>query len=355
VSTAEADGGPGRAPLRVGVVGYGLAGRVFHASLIAADPAYDLVAVVTGDPVKAETARATHEGVEVVASLDGLWPLALDLVVVATPNDTHVDVATEALRHGAAVVVDKPLATTAATARGLVELAESLGRPLTVYQNRRWDGDHLTAARLVREGALGEVHTWESRFEPWKTANRAGWKASATAEQGGGVLLDLGPHLVDQALHLFGPAVEVHAEIAVRRAAGVADDDVFVSLRHEGGVRSRLWMSHVAAQPGPRLRVLGSEGAYVVHGLDPQEAQLVAGGSPADQGYGLADPARPGLLGVGADARPVPTDRGDYPAFYAQLALALRGEGPLPVDPRDAVAALDVIERARRSADEQRG
>lgn len=347
--------GDERAPLRVGVVGYGLAGRVFHASLLAVDPAYDLVAVVTRDPAKGDAARAAHPGVEVVDAVDGLWPLALDLVVVATPNDTHVEVAAEALRRGAAVVVDKPLATSAEAARGLVELAESLGRPLTVYQNRRWDGDFLTASRLVRDGALGEVHTLESRFEPWKTANRAGWKASATAEQGGGILLDLGPHLVDQALRLFGPAEEVHAEIAVRRPGAVADDDVVVSLRHAGGVRSRLWMSHVAAQPGPRFRVLGSQGAYVVHGLDPQEAQLAAGVSPADPGYGLSDPARPGLLGIGADARPEPTDRGDYPAFYAQLAVALRGEGPLPVDPRDAVAALEVVERARRSAEPRQG
>ena len=338
------------APLRTAVVGYGLAGRVFHASLVAADPAYDLVAVVTRDPAKAEAARAAHAGVEVVATVDELWTRGLDVVVVATPNDSHVEIADEALRRGAAVVVDKPLATTADDARGLVELAESLGRPLTVYQNRRWDGDYLTASRLVRDGSLGEVHTFESRFEPWKTANRAGWKASSTAEQGGGVLLDLGPHLVDQALHLFGPVVDVHAELAVRRPGGVADDDAFVSLRHASGVRSRLWMSHVAAQPGPRLRVLGSSSAYIVHGLDPQEAQLASGASPAAPEHGRVDPSRHGLVGIGADARPEPTDRGDYPAFYALLARALRGDGPLPVDPRDALAALEVIETARRVA-----
>ena len=235
-------------------------------------------------------------------------------------------------------------------ARGLVELAESLERPLTVYQNRRWDGDFLTATRLVASGVLGDVHTFESRFEPWKTANRAGWKASAGAEEGGGILFDLGPHLVDQALRLFGPAIDVHAELATRRPGSAADDDAFVSLLHEGGVRSRLWMSHVAAQPAPRLRVLGSAGAYVVSGLDPQEAQLAAGGSPRDEGYGLADPALAGTVGIGADVRREPTDRGTYPTFYATLATALTEGGPLPVDPRDAVAALEVIERARASA-----
>jgi scyllo-inositol 2-dehydrogenase (NADP+) len=271
-------------------------------------------------------------------------------VIVATPNATHADVAADALRAGSAVVVDKPVATTASSARQLIELAEQLGRSLTVYQNRRWDGDYLTASRLVRDGALGDVHTFESRFEPWKTANRAGWKSEATAAEGGGILFDLGPHLVDQALHLFGPVVDVHAEIARRRPSGAADDDVFVSLRHEGGVRSRLWMSHVAAQPGPRLRVLGTAGAYVVDGLDPQEAQLASGTSPRDPGYGRVPDERHGLVGIGTEARTEPTDRGRYPLFYEQLARALRGAGPLPVDPRDALAALEVIEAARESA-----
>lgn len=336
--------------LRVGIVGYGLAGRVFHAPLVAADDSYDLVAVVTRDSDRADQARTSHPGVEIVPRAGDLDALGLDLVVVATPNATHADVAADALRAGSAVVVDKPVATTASSARQLIELAESLGRSLTVYQNRRWDGDYLTASRLVRDGALGDVHTFESRFEPWKTANRAGWKSEATAAEGGGILFDLGPHLVDQALHLFGPVVDVHAEIARRRPSGAADDDVFVSLRHQGGVRSRLWMSHVAAQPGPRLRVLGTAGAYVVDGLDPQEAQLASGTSPRDPGYGRGPDERHGLVGIGAEARPEPTDRGRYPLFYEQLARALRGAGPLPVDPRDALAALEVIEAARESA-----
>ncbi|MBD8585001.1 Gfo/Idh/MocA family oxidoreductase [Frigoribacterium sp. CFBP 8766] len=341
---------PQQSRLRVGIVGYGLAGRVFHAPLVAADDSYDLVAVVTRDSDRADQARTSHPGVEIVPRAGDLDELGLDLVVVATPNATHADVAADALRAGSAVVVDKPVATTASSARQLIELAESLGRSLTVYQNRRWDGDYLTASRLVRDGALGDVHTFESRFEPWKTANRAGWKSEATAAEGGGILLDLGPHLVDQALHLFGPVVDVHAEIARRRPSGAADDDVFVSLRHEGGVRSRLWMSHVAAQPGPRLRVLGTARAYVVDGLDPQEAQLASGTSPRDPGYGRVPDERHGLLGIGAEARPEPTDRGRYPLFYEQLARALRGAGPLPVDPRDALAALEVIEAARESA-----
>lgn len=338
-----------RDPLRVGIVGYGLAGRVFHGALLEADPAYRVDAVVTRDADRAGQVRAAHAGAAVVESPDDLWRRDLDLVVVATTNATHVEVATAALRSGAAVVVDKPLATSAAEGRELVELAASLHRPLTVYQNRRWDGDFLTVRRLVASGRLGTVHTLESRFEPWKLENRVGWKRHATAHDGGGIFFDLGPHLVDQSLTLFGPARSVHAEIATRRPGGSADDDVVVSIEHETGVRSRLVMSHVAAQPGPRFRVLGSEGAYVVHGLDPQEAQLASGMSPTDPHYGRVGSERYGLVGIGDAAVAEPTDPGDYPAFYSLLASALRGEGPVPVDPWDAVRTLEVIEAARRA------
>ncbi|ROS52973.1 Gfo/Idh/MocA family oxidoreductase [Frigoribacterium sp. PhB24] len=341
-------------PLRVGIVGYGLAGRVFHGSLLSADPAWRVDAVVTRDPDRAAQAAAAHPGAEIVADLDELVRRGLDLVVVATPNDTHVETATRALRAGAAVVVDKPLATSAADARRLVELADSLGRPLTVYQNRRWDGDFLTAARLAGSGELGDVHTVESRFEPWKLENRAGWKRRATSADGGGILFDLGPHLVDQVLRLVGPVRAVHAEIATRRPSGSADDDVFLSLEHDGGRRSRLVMSHVAALPGPRFRVLGSAGAYEVHGLDPQESQLTSGLRPSDPAYGVDPGDRRGAVTTGGSRRDEPTDRGRYPEFYSQLARALRGQGELPVDPWDAVRALEVIEAARRSADEGR-
>jgi scyllo-inositol 2-dehydrogenase (NADP+) len=337
-------------PIRVGIVGFGLAGRVFHGALLADDPDYRVAAVVTRDADRAADARRRHPEADVVPSSTDLGGMGLDLVVVATPNSTHAEVAVEALRAGSAVVVDKPVATSAAEARELIAEAESADRLLTVYQNRRYDGDYLTASRLVADGSLGDVHTFESRFEPWKTANRAGWKSTATAAEGGGILFDLGPHLVDQALRLFGPVDDVRAEIATRRPSATADDDVMLSLRHESGVRSRLWMSHVAAQPGPRLRVLGSAGAYVVSGLDPQELQLASGMAPSDPAYGLVEAERHGVVGVGDDRRVVPTERGRYPLFYRRLAAALRGEAEVPVDPRDALAALEVIEEARRTA-----
>src|SRR5207342_1783605 len=195
---------------------------------------------------------------------------AFDLLVVATPNDAHAPLALAAIALGKAVVVDKPMALTSAEATRVVDAARAAGTVLTVFQNRRWDTDQLTLRRLVSQGALGTVLRYESRFERWRPQPRPGsWREALPAEQGGGLLLDLGSHLVDQALHLFGPAVRVYAEVDARR--GESDDDAFVAVEHAGGVRSHLWAGALAGAPGPRLRVLGSAGAYVVDPLDRQE------------------------------------------------------------------------------------
>jgi len=340
--------------LRVGLIGYGLAGSVFHAPLIAATPGLSLAAVVTGNPERAARVRAKHPGAAVVGGVEQLWPLNLDLVVVASPNRLHVAHATAALEAGVAVVVDKPLAVTADQARALADRAELLGLPLSVFQNRRWDGDFLTVAELVRGGGLGDVYRFESRFERWRPQLKGGWRELGDPAEAGGLLYDLGSHLVDQALTLFGPATEVYAELDCRRPGGQADDDAFVALRHAGGTRSHLWMSAVAGDLGPRFRVLGSDRAYVVHGLDGQEAALRSGRTPADPGWGVTPPADYGRLGAGADTAAQPTLPGAYQRYYAGIAEALHGRAPVPVDARDAVATLTVLEAARRSAAEQR-
>jgi predicted dehydrogenase len=178
---------------------------------------------------------------------------------------------------------------------------------------------------------------------------RANWRESGAPEEAGGLLYDLGSHLIDQALLLFGPVVRVYAELDRRRPDVQVDDDVFVALEHASGVRSHLRASSVAAQPAPRLRVLGSEGAYVKHGLDVQEEALRAG-RRLGPGWGEEPPSRWGLVGAGDDLTPVRTEAGAWPAFYAGVAAALRGEAPPPVDPRDAVAGLEIIAAAQRSA-----
>jgi scyllo-inositol 2-dehydrogenase (NADP+) len=338
--------------IRVGLVGYGLAGSAFHAPLIATTPGMRLAAVVTSNAERAAQAHAQHPGIAVVESAERLWERAgeLDLVVIASPNRTHVPLAFAALEAGLPVVVDKPLAATSADARRLVDEARARGLLLSVFQNRRWDGDFLTLRRLRAEGALGTVHRFESRFERWRPAPKPGWRERGDPAEAGGVLFDLGSHLVDQALVLFGPVKEVYAEIDRRRPGVEVDDDAFVALTHASGVRSHLWTSLVAAEDTGRMRVLGSRAAYVKSGLDVQEAALRGGEKPGGAGWGIEPPERWGRLGAGEEWVPVPTERGDYPAFYAGIAATLRDGAAPPVDPSDAVAVLEIIEAARQAA-----
>ncbi len=339
-------------PLRVGLLGYGLAGRVFHAPLIAATPGLALTAVVTRDPERRAQLRAAHPNAAALDTPDQLWARAgsLDLIVVATPNRSHVPLAQAALLVGLPVVVDKPFAPSAAAARVLADQARASGRLLTVFQNRRWDGDFLTVRRLVDDGALGTIHRFESRFERWNPVPRAGWRESGDPEEAGGLLFDLGAHLVDQALQLFGPVRSVYAELDRRRAGVAVDDDAFVALEHASGVRSHLWMSKLAAQRGPRFRVLGDRAAFTKLGLDGQEAALAAGGIPGAPGWGEEPTERWGQLGEESAAKTVATQAGGYLRFYAEVAAALRTGSPVPVDPQDAIAVLDVIEAAKVAA-----
>ncbi|WP_328913688.1 MULTISPECIES: Gfo/Idh/MocA family oxidoreductase [unclassified Streptomyces] len=344
---------PGTTALRVGLVGYGPAGSFFHAPLIAATPGLVLDTVVTGSPERRERALAEHPGIRFADTADELWARAdeLDLVVLASPNRTHVPLASAALAAGLPVVVDKPVAGTAAEARRLAALAEEHGLLLTVFQNRRWDSDFLTLRALLERRELGEVRRFESRFERWRPQLKGGWRESGDPAEIGGLLYDLGSHLVDQALTLFGPARLVYAESDVRRPGAAADDDDFLAITHVNGVRSHLWMSATTARLGPRFRVLGSTGGFVTHGLDPQEADLRAGRRP---GRGAAWGAEPesawGTAGTDEAVRPVPSLPGDYPAFYAAVETALRDGTPPPVTALEAAAALEVIEAARRSA-----
>ncbi|MEU1719783.1 Gfo/Idh/MocA family oxidoreductase [Nonomuraea sp. NPDC005692] len=334
--------------IRVGLIGYGTAGAYFHAPLVHATPGLRLSAVVTRNPER--QAEVAHRyGAAGVPDMRELWEHS-DLVVVASPNRTHVSMAAAALAEGLPVVVDKPVARTAEEARELVRLAEQAGVMLTVFQNRRWDGDFLTVRRLIAEGRLGDVLRYESRFERWRPVPKGGWRETGGAEEIGGLLYDLGSHLVDQALQLFGPAHEVYCESDVRRPGVASDDDTFIALRHAGGVRSHLWASSVTARLGPRLRVLGSAGAYVKHGMDVQEERLRAGLTPDSPGFGTDEESRWGLLGTDDDARPVPTEPGAYLDFYRGVERALREGAPPPVDPRGSIDTLAVIEAAHLSA-----
>jgi scyllo-inositol 2-dehydrogenase (NADP+) len=342
------------ADLRAAVIGYGLAGSVFHAPLIAATPGLKVTAVVTGNPERQAAARQAYPDAVVVSNADEVfWRAELfDFVVVATPNDVHVTVARKALDAGLPVVVDKPLAPTADEARSLVEHAEELGVPITAYLNRRWDSDQLTLRRLLDERRLGNVLRYESRLERWRPAlsEPRRWREISPPGAGGGILLDLGPHLVDQATILFGEVKRVYAEVVDHRGGG-ADDDAFLALEHGSGVRSHIWASLLAVSPGPRLRVLGDRAAFVINDVDGQEEALVSGARPGDKGdWGTEPREKWGELISDQGTETIASERGDWPSFYSQLEQSLREGSPPPVDPRDAVAGLEILDAARRSS-----
>jgi predicted dehydrogenase len=327
-------------------VGYGFGGRYFHAPLLAAAPEVELLGVVTTSPERQALVAHERPGLATWDSLEELAAAGAEAVTISTPADTHTVLTENALTLGLAVVCDKPFALDAAAARGTVAYAERLGLPLAPYQNRRWDSDFRTVRSLVADGRLGDVLRFESRFE--RFAPEPGPPAA-----GGGTLRDFGSHLVDQALVLLGPVATVYAEWRLR--ADGLDDDVFVALTHDGGARSHLWGSWSQAAPGDRFRVSGTSAGYVVGGpMDGQEAALVAGRSPATEGdrWGAEPEQRWGRLSRGDDAEVVPTLPGEWTAFYPAFAAAVRGEGPVPVDPHDAVATSSVLDAARRSATE---
>ncbi len=332
-----------------------MAGEVFHAALVEAVDGLELAVIVTSDPARRERAAAAHPSALLVGSTADLWVAApdldLQLVVVAAPNRAHVPVALDALAAGLHVVVDKPLAVTAEDGRRVVEEAERRGLVLSIFHNRRWDGDFLTVRRLVDEGVLGDVWRFESRFERWRPERlAAAWRERGDPAEGGGLLMDLGSHLIDQAVALLGPPLTVYAELFGRRPGAAVDDDMFVALDHPSGSRSHLWANSVAPRPGPRFRVLGSKAGYVVEGMDVQEAALLAGVAPAMPGWGEAPPSRWGTVGAGDSLEPVPTEPGDYRRFYEGMAAAIEGGAPPPIAPQDALLTLEVIEAARRSA-----
>ena len=325
-------------------------------------PGLELSSIVTSNPERVAEARGRHPHTSIVPSPEDLLADAgeHDLVVIASPNRTHAPLALAAIEAGLNVVVDKPLAVTSEEGRRLAEAAAANGVAASVFHNRRWDGDFLTLRRLRDDGALGELLRLESRFERWRPqVDRGKWREGGTPEDAGGVLFDLGPHVIDQALELLGPARSVYAEVRTLRPGAEVDDDFFVALDHESGAISHLWGTMMAAQAGPRFRALGTAAAYVKWGLDVQEAALRSGADPRDPGFGVEPPDAWGMLGTDDDSNPVETESGRYVEFYAGVERAIRarvGGGPAaasPVPLEAGVATLEVIEAARRSAAER--
>jgi predicted dehydrogenase len=329
--------------VRAGLAGYGFAGRGFHAPLMRA-AGIEVAAVQTANPERRRQVVEELPDATVVHDLAGLLDVpALDLVVLASASGVHEEQAAQVIQAGLPLVVDKPLAVDARGALAVVDAAVDAGVPLTVFQNRRFDAEHVTMLRLARSSELGEVHRAELRWERWRPVPRERWRERATADHGGGIMLDLHTHLVDAAVQLLGEVLTVYAEVAARTT--VAEDDAFLACRHVTGASSHLSASSVAGAPGPRIRILGSRGAFLLSAFE-QEPNIYP--DLADR-----DPSHAGWLFRGEERTPVPRAGSSQVDFYRQVAAALGSsdvQSGMPVNPRDAVHTLAVIDAARSSA-----
>ena len=336
----------------VGLVGFGLAGRVLHAPLIAAS-GMDIVGVVTR---QAEAVSNSFPAAEVVSDLDELLQMQrVELVVIATPNRLHAVQAIAAVRAGRHVVVDKPMALTSIDADEIVAAAAGSDRKLLVFQNRRWDSDFLTLQRVLAEGALGELASFEANWDRFRPAVADRWREHP--EEGGGILYDLGPHLVDQALCLFGLPDWLQADVFAQRAGAVVDD-AFEIRMGIGRLRITLRSRSLVPDNALRYRLHGTQGSLSKTGMDMQEAQLRLGMSPLDPEFGVEPRAQWAQLLTAAtgETREVPPERGDWLSFYRSLRASIEHDAPLEGVPGGEAGrqVIRVIEAARRSSDEGR-
>jgi len=332
-------------PVNVALFGYGLAGAVFHAPLIAAEPRMRLTRVVSSR--KEEVARSFPDAIVSRDAEAAMADGSVDLVVIATPNESHAQLARDALLAGKHVVVDKPFVVDFADGSDLIEIARERNRMLTVFHNRRWDGDFLTVARLLAEGRLGEIALAEFRWDRFRPEIKQGWRE--VPRDGAGLLADLGPHLIDQALQLFGQPDAVEGDVTCQRPAGLVDDYFEITL-HYGAKRVILSAASLIAAARPRFALHGTKGSFVKYGIDPQEETLRAGGKPGDPTYGIDAPENYGTLTTGTGRSSIPTETGNWRAFYERVADAILDGAPPPVEPAEALAGLSIIERVRRSA-----
>ena len=335
--------------IRTGVIGYGLGGMAFHAPLVDAVPELELAAVATS---RADQVHERYPAMAVTNAETLIADPSIQLIVISTQNDSHFPLAEAALKAGKHVVIDKPFTNTVADGEALIALAAEKGLVLSAFHNRRWDGDFLTVQKLLESGRLGDVRLAELRWDRFRPEVTQAWRDMP--EAGSGMLADLGPHLIDQALVLFGMPEALHADIAVQRD-GARTDDYFVVTLHYGQKRVVCSASRLVVSPSPRFALHGTAANFVKYGLDPQEPMMKAGGSANDPGYGVEDAANYGVLNLPDGTREtVPTEQGDYRRFYLGVGRAIAGGGAPPVTAEDAVAGLRIMELARESSAEGR-
>ncbi len=362
--------------IRTAVIGYGLAGRVFHCPFVSAVPGLELTAIVTS---RRDEASSAYPAAKIVPDPDTLFAdPEIDLIVIGTPNDTHFDLASRALAAGKHVVLDKPFTTDAASSLQLVELARKANRVLAPFHNRRYDADFLTLKKLVTDGTLGRISQVISHYDRFRPIQRPNtWKEVGSA--GGGILYDLGPHLVDQPLALYGAPQRITATVRRDRDQTDINDAFSIVLEYDrpaaapGSQATHLLTfechaTMLAADPAPRFRVHGTHGSYTKFGLDPQEAALLGGAKPPNLDDTNAAPWLPeaesawGKLTLATErAEPVkvetstyPSETGDYRRFYAQVRDAINGKSPLAIPTEDGYRAIRLLDLALQSSEERR-
>ncbi len=342
--------------VRVGLVGFGLAGQAFHAPVIRGVPGMELACILER---RGTRAQEKYPGVRVVRALDELLAdKTIQLCVIATPNDSHFELARTCLLAGRDVVVDKPFAPTLAESAELVRLAAERGRLITVYQDRRWDGDFNTVKKIVESEKLGRIAEYECRYDRFRLDPKANAWRERPDQPGAGVLFDLGPHVIDQALVLFGEPRAITASAFCQRETSRVDDSFDVCLEYPT-LRAMARARIIAFAPGPHFLIHGTKGSFVKCGTDPQEARLRAGDFPQGTDWGAdwgveAEELWGTLSLVGEPSRKIKTERGDYRGFYANVRDAIEKKSPLEVSPQQALRTMRAIMLAHKSSREKR-
>ena len=340
--------------IEVGLIGFGLAGRAFHAPVIRAVRGLRLAAILQR---KGNEAAEKYPDVRIVRSLDELLSIKeIWLVVIATPNDTHYSIARQGLEAGRDVVVDKPFATTLEEAKSLAQLAKQAGRLITVYQNRRYDGDFQAIRQMVADGTLGRIVRFETNYDRYRPQLKPGaWRESP--RPGSGILFDIAPHLIDHALVLFGFPEAVTADIRIEREKAMADDAFDIMLHYSNAMRAVLRSSILAAAPRPRFVLLGTRGSFTKQTFDPQENNLRRGYIPSDTPWGAEPEENWGVLTVPAgdsfERRSIPPVNCDYRDFYSNVRDAILGRAKLAVTPDWALDVMRLLEMARESSEKR--
>ena len=339
--------------IKVGLVGYGLSGATFHAPLLSVLEEFEVLKVVSSNK---EKVLQDLNGVEVVKSLaEVLDDQAIDLVVITTPSGLHYEMAKQSLMAGKHVILEKPMVVETQEAEDLIKIAEEKNLLLSVYHNRRWDNDYLTVKKLVSEGVLGEINTYQVHFDRFRPEVRDRWREKQGP--GSGTLYDLGSHLIDQALQLFGLPKFILADVSAQRENGETDDYFHLILGYEK-LRVILHSGSIVPSNGPRFQVHGSKGSFIKYGLDGQEDALKSGKKPIDNSWGADEPEFYGTLnttdGETVKSETIETVNGSYLTYYQKIAESINDGKSAPVSGQEGLLVIKIIEAAQKSSFEKK-